>query len=231
MYKEKLEEIEQLKQRKEELKKNFGRSNFNAEKSERMLNDYLKTLERKNTEFKNFMEQKVKEALAHVRRTQQLQKDMKEEIQKLETKKTVKAEEIAKGRGIAQTYREVLEKQNQVEEFEEPGVYYKVQQAFHNMGNNVDYSTTRFHNIMVIRHDDELQEYISAHEKAEKEIEKTEIRQKSKNSEIKKFNTETKINSIEVMRKMQAKENLKKLDEQFDKFREIRKRSKNRAVM
>jgi hypothetical protein len=193
-----------------------------------MLQNYLNVLENKKNEFNKFMEQKGREALSHVKRTQELQSQMKEEIKKIETKKKVKTEEIKKAHQVAQNYREVLEKQNEVEEFEEPGICYKVNQAFHNMGNKIDYTTTRFHNIMVYRHqEDNLENFISAHEKAERETEKNEIRQRSKNHILQNFNNETKVNSMEVMKKIKTKENLQELEKVLER---IRKKNKNMVV-
>jgi hypothetical protein len=210
---------------------NYKRSEYDAEKNEKMLQNYLATLERKRNEFNNFMELKGKEALAHVKRNQELKLQMKEEITRIEAKKKVKSEEIQKAHQVAQNYREANEKQDE-SVFQEPGIFYKVNQAFHNMGNKVDYSTTRFHNIMVIRHEDDVtQEFISAHEKAEQEIEKKEERQRSKNQVINDFNNQTKINSVQLMRKEKAKENLKKLEVELDRIKEARKKSKNKATM
>jgi hypothetical protein len=220
-----------LKKQKSELLANFGKSESDAEKNEKMLQNYLKVLENKKTEFKNFMEYKGKEAFDYFKRQQEEKNKMKEDIQKLEAKKKTRTEQIEKAKKVAQNYREILEKQNEVEEFEEPNVCYKVNQAFHNMGNRIDYSTTRFHNIMVLRHEDELTEIVSAYDKAEKETEKTEARRKSKNKEIQNFNNEVKINSLDIMKKMKTKENLKKLEEELDRLKEARKKSKNRVPM
>jgi hypothetical protein len=218
-----------LKKQKEDLTRNFGKSEADAERNQKMLQNYLKVLERKKNEFNKFMDQKGKEALAHVKRTHELKEQMKEEIKKIETKKKVKTEEIKKAHQVARDYREILEQKEEVEEFEEPGVCYKVNQAFHNMGNRIDYTTTRFHNIMVYRHnEDDLEDFISAQEKAEREIEKNETRHIVKTQGLREFNNETKVNSMEIMKKIKTKENLQQLEKELDR---IRKKSKNKVVM
>jgi hypothetical protein len=196
-----------------------------------ILHNYLENLKQKKTEFDKFMNDRGKAALEHVKRTKELDKQMKEEVYKIEHKKQVKEEEIEKSHQIARNYREIQERKNEIEDFQEPDAYYKLNQAFHNMGNKIDYSTTRFHNITVIRHEEEFKDYITAQENAIKEAENVVIREKVKTQNLKKFNTETKVNSLEVMKKMKTQENLQKLEEELNKLKEARKKSKSKNHM
>ena len=177
------------------------------------------------------MSEKGKAALEHLKKTKDLEAKFKEELYKFEHKKNIKNEEIIKSHLVAQNYREALEKKNDNEISEDDNIYYKINQAFHNMGNKIDYSTTRFHNINIIRHEQDVDDFISAQEKALKEVERTQYLEKTKSSKLKKFNSEVKVNSLEVMKKMKAKENLKKLEEELNKINEIRKKSKVKNTM
>jgi len=107
---------------------------------------------------------------------------------------------------------------------------YKIKQPFHQNGNNIDFSTTRFHNIVVVRHEDELNDFLSAQEKALKEEKVIEQIKKSSEHAQKVFNKKTEENSLKVMKKMQAQENMKKLDEELKKLNDARKRNKNKET-
>ena len=71
-------------------------------------------------------------------------------------------------------------------------VLYKITNPFHNNGNKIDYSTTRFHNITIERHDNNLKNEINikinAFEKAkiEKENKKMKIKKKKNKKKKKK---------------------------------------------
>jgi hypothetical protein len=231
VYKDKIKEIEILKKKKEEIIASYRKSEEDADKNTIMLQNYLENLEKKKRDFDKFMTEKGKEALEHVKRTKELDKKLKEELYKVEHKKQIKEEEIMKSHQLAQYYRELQQRKNEIEEFEEPDFYYKVSQAFHNMGNKIDFSTTRFHNITVIRHEEEFKDYITAQEKAIKEAENTISRETEKSQNLKKFNSETKVNSLEIMKKMKTKENLKKLEDELYKLKEARKKSKSKNHM
>ena len=66
MYKDKITEIESLKKQKEEIFANINKSEKEAEKQNRIQEEYLKNLEKKSNEFKVFMEQRGKAALEYV---------------------------------------------------------------------------------------------------------------------------------------------------------------------
>jgi hypothetical protein len=226
-----MKEIEFLKKKKEDVIASFRQSEEDADKQTIMLQKYLENLEKKKRDFDKFMNEKGKAALEHVKRTKELEKKIKEEMYKIEHKKQVKLEEIQKSHQIAHNYKAMIEQKEDIQEVEEPNAYYKLNQAFHNMGNKIDYSTTRFHNITVIRHEDEFKDYITAQEKAVKEAENAIVREKTKTQNLKKFNSETKVNSLEIMKKMKTKENLQKLQDELDKLKDARKKSKTKNHM
>lgn len=79
-----------------------------------------------------------------------------------------------------------------------------------------------------MKHDEEqLNEFISAQEKAVKESLKIENTRKIKKNSMEKFVDETKINSKEILKKEKAKENLKKLEEELNKINDFRNRNKS----
>jgi hypothetical protein len=195
--------------------------------------EYLDRLERKKIEFQEFMKDKGKRALEYFKRQNDLKKEKEDEIKKIELKNKVKQEEVQKAKKLAENYREVkiLEKQKLDEEtnmFKNPNVIEKVYSCFHNLGNKIDYSTTRFHNIVVVKHDEEeLNNFITAQEKAIQEALKIENTKKLKKKSMEKFVDETKLNSKEILRKEKAKDNLKKLEEELSKINDYRNRNKS----
>ena len=111
-------------------------------------------------------------------------------------------------------------KDNLDDVFIDPKTLHKNAQIYHSSGNKIDYSTSRFHSIVVIKHDEELKDkYINAHEKAQIEIEKTKGRMKTKEKSLDKFNKDMNVNSVEIQKKMKAKDNLKKLEENLKVMR------------
>ena len=116
-------------------------------------------------------------------------------------------------------------------EIECPRTMYKINQPFHQNGNNnIDFSTTRFHNIVVVRHEDELKDFISAQEKAQKEEKVSELRKKSTEHSQKVFVKKTEENCVKIMKKAQAEDNMKKLNEEVKRLAELRKRNTNKET-
>ena len=127
------------------------------------------------------MKEKGKVALDYFREQNNLRLKKEEKIKNIDLKNQVKKEENEKGRKIAENFREEknLEKQKLDENeknFEMPNVIEKIYHRFHNMGNKIDYSTTRFHNVVIVKHDDEeeIDKFITAQEKSINENIKTE---------------------------------------------------------
>ena len=88
-------------------------------------------------------------------------------------------------------------------------VLYKKTTPFHNNGNKIDYSTTRFHNIVVMKHEENLDKELNmnAFQKAEIEREKSAERKKLKEKKLKEFQENEEKNFKELIRKQKAKEN------------------------
>lgn len=195
--------------------------------------EYLERLERKNFEFQEFMREKGKKALGYFKRENEIKKSKENETKKLELKNKIKQEENLKSKKITENFREIknLEKQKEDEDykyFQKPNAIEKIYNCFHNLGNKIDYSNTRFHNVVVVKHDEEeLNEFISAQEKAIQEALRTENTKKIKKKSIEKFVGETKISSKQILKKEKAKENLIKLQEELNKINDFRNRNKS----
>jgi hypothetical protein len=195
--------------------------------------EYLERLKRKNFEFQEFMRDKGKKALEYFKRENEIKKAKENETKKLKLKIKIKQEENEKSRKITENFREIknLEKQKEDEDnknFKSPNAIEKIYNCFHNLGNKIDYSNTRFHNVVVVKHDEEeLNEFISAQEKAIQEAFKTENNRKIKKKSIEKFIDETKLSSKQILKKEIAKENLKKLQEELNKINDFRNRNKS----
>jgi len=222
-----------LKREKDKLISNFKQASVDAEKNNKILLEYLEKLERKNLEFQEFMREKGKKALEYFKLEAEMKKQKEKEIKKIELKNKVKQDEIEKSKKLAENFREIknIEKQKEEEDyrnFQRPNAIEKMYNCFHNLGNKIDYSNTRFHNVVVVKHDEEeLNEFISAQEKAVKESLKMENIKKIKKKSMEKFVDDTKLNSKEILKKEKAKENLKKLQEELNKINDFRNRNKS----
>lgn len=222
-----------MKREKDKLISNFKQASVDAEKNNKILLEYLEKLERKNLEFQEFMREKGKKALEYFKLEAEMKKQKEKEIKKIELKNKVKQDEIEKSKKLAENFREIknIEKQKEEEDyrnFQRPNAIEKMYNCFHNLGNKIDYSNTRFHNVVVVKHDEEeLNEFISAQEKAVKESLKMENIKKIKKKSMEKFVDDTKLNSKEILKKEKAKENLKKLQEELNKINDFRNRNKS----
>lgn len=195
--------------------------------------EYLERLELKNIEFQEFMRDKGKKALEYFKRENELKKAKENETKKLELKNKIKKEENMKSRKMAENFREIknIEKQREDEDYQKyqkPNAIEKIYNCFHNLGNKIDYSNTRFHNVVVVKHDEEeLNEFISAQEKAIQEALKTENTKKIKKKSMEKFYDDTKVSSKQILKREKAKENLMKLQEELNKINDFRNRNKS----
>lgn len=237
IYKTKLEEIEYLKNKKIEIFENIKKNQIEKEKSNLMLQEYLKEVDRKKLEFEKFMKEKGREALNFVKRNEELKKQIEEELHKYESKKKVKEEAKTTSKCLVETFKEKKEKEMKEklenDNFPHKNIMYKINQTFHNLGNKIDYSTTRFHNIVVVKHEDQLKDVevdycLSAQDKAIKEEDKLKIRKKSKEIAKRQFENETKFSSKEILRKEKAKENLSRLQHELNQINQARKKSKSK---
>jgi hypothetical protein len=232
-YKKLLEEIEYLKGKKEELLLSFQKSEKDANRQKYLLNEYLNQVEKKKNEFDNFMKEKGRDALLFLRRNKEIQEQLKEEIKKLGKKKQVKAEMVERSKTLVDNYKvkKQIEEAELLEQQNDPhvgNIVAKISQTFHNNGNKIDYSTTRFHNVLVLKHGEEnLEPFISADVKAERETENLKIRKKSKEKMKNKFLSDTALNAKEIIKKERAEKNLKRLEEELENLNQQRKKSRD----
>jgi len=220
-YKKLVEEIESLETQKNKIMDQFQKSKKDNEQQNKIFLDFLETIEEKQKQFKVFMQDKGKKALEYFKKKKKEEDSKYEEIHKIKQKKMVKEVENNKEREIAKKYKEYLEN-NDLEEDQviDPKALYKKTQIYHPYGNNrIDYTNSRFHSIVVVKHGDELIKHITANEKAAEETNKTEIRLKSKEKSLEKFKRETSSNGYELQKKLKARENLKKLEDNLKKIR------------
>ena len=84
-------------------------------------------------------------------------------MHRCEKKKQTKYEENIKTKKVIDNFlikkeKEINEEKRNVLNPSTMDVLYTITNPFHNNGNKIDYSTTRFHNITIERHDNNLKE-------------------------------------------------------------------------
>ncbi len=192
--------------------------------------------EEKKKQFEMFIKQKGIEASNYIKNKKEEEDRKYEELHRCEKKKQTKYEENIKTKKLINNY--MIKKEKEINEEKKnvlnPGtmdVLYTITNPFHNNGNKIDYSTTRFHNITIERHDNNLKEEINlkinAFEKAKVEAENAKKLISEKNKKLKEFKKTEKINYREQINKNRAKENLEKLNNEIQKFNKMKKGDKN----
>lgn len=226
VYRSKIQEIEELKQTREEIIRAKEQAEIDQERERVLYEEYLRKMEIKKKQFDKFMKQKGAEAFEYFRRLKQTKDQLNEEIYRYDRKRQTRTEFIDKSKNVVSKYRE---EQKRIEEENKEdntmNVLYKLTTPFHNNGNKIDYSTTRFHNVVVLKHKDDISEYINAFDRAKEESEKVQQRKKEKETKIEKFNKNTEKNYKEIIRKNKAKENLAQLTAQLDKITKAKKKT------
>ena len=232
MYKNLIKEIETLQKQKEEFIKNRQQAQIDKEKERILMEEYNEKMKQKKAQFDIFMKQKGKEAFEYLKKMNDLKKQFEEEIHRYEKKKKVKENETLKSKEIIDKFREEEEKKKneEMQNYNEGtmNVLYKITTPFHNNGNKIDYSTTRFHNIVVMKHEENLDKELNmnAYQKAEIEREKSAERKKLKEKKLKEFQENEEKNFRELIRKQKAKENLERLNAEFDRLNQEKKKNK-----
>lgn len=232
IYKKIISEIEDLKRTRNDILEQREKAEIDKERERKLLEEYNEKIRQKNIQFNIFMEKKGKEAFEYFRNLKRAKERLDEEIHRCQKKKTTKAIYTEKAKRLVENYKE-MENQKMMEEIQNAeensamNTLYKLTTPFHNNGNKIDYSTTRFHNIVVLKHKDELAEYINAFDKAKEESEKTVQRKKSKDKQIENFNKNMETNYKELIRKNRAKENLERLNAEFEKINKAEKQIKS----
>ena len=174
--------IEQLKRNKDLYIKRKEESEIEKEKEEQMRYENMLKEEEKKKQFDIFIKQKGIEASNYIKNKKEEEDRRYEELHRCEKKKQTKYEENIKTKKVIDNYITKKEKEINEEKLNalNPNtmdVLYKITNPFHNNGNKIDYSTTRFHNITIERHDNNLKEEINlkvnAFDKAKIEAENT----------------------------------------------------------
>ena len=228
--------IEQLKRNKDLYIKRKEESEIEKEKEEQMRYENMLKEEEKKKQFDIFIKQKGIEASNYIKNKKEEEDRRYEELHRCEKKKQTKYEENIKTKKVIDNYITKKEKEINEEKLNalNPNtmdVLYKITNPFHNNGNKIDYSTTRFHNITIERHDNNLNEEINlkinAFDKAKIEAENTKKKINEKNNKLKEFKKNEKINYREQINKNRAKENLEKLNNEIKQFNKMKKGDKN----
>lgn len=230
VYRGLIQEIEELKQTKEEIIRAKEQAEIDREKERALYEEYLQKMETKKKQFDAFMKRKGTEAFSYFKRLRETENQLIEEIYRFDKKKKTKNEYTEKSKEIVNKFKEAelkrkIQEEQNANEFNPSNVLYKLTTPFHNNGNKIDYSTTRFHNVVVVKHKDELSEYVNAFDKAKEESEKVKQIKKDKQIKIDKFNKNTEQNFREIIRKNKAKENLAQLTSQLEKITKAKKKN------
>ena len=230
--------IEELKRNREDYIKRQEESEIEKEKEKQMKYENMIREQEKKKQFDLFIKQKGIEASNYIKNKKE-EKDRKyEELHRCEKKKQTKYEENIKTKKVIDNFlikkeKEINEEKRNVLNPSTMDVLYTITNPFHNNGNKIDYSTTRFHNITIERHDNNLKEEINlkinAYDKAKIEAENTKKIINEKNNRLKEFKKKEKINYREQINKNRAKENLEKLNNEIQQFNKMKKGDKTNA--
>lgn len=228
--------MEELKRSKEQYIKKQEESELEKERENQLRYENMLKEEEKKKQFDIFIKKKGIEASNYIKNKKEEEDRKYEELHRCEKKKQTKYEENIKTKKVIDNY--IIKKEKEINEEKlnslNPNtmdVLYKITNPFHNNGNKIDYSTTRFHNITIERHDnnlkDEINLKINAFEKAKVEAENTKKLISDKNKKLKEFKKNEKINFREQIYKNRAKENLEKLNNEIQQFNKMKKGDKN----
>ena len=165
-YKNILQKIEELNRSKELYIKRQEESEIEKERENQMKYENMIKNEEKKKQFEMFIKQKGIEASNYIKNKKEEEDRKYEELHRCEKKKQTKYEENIKTKKLINNY--MIKKEKEINEEKKnvlnPGtmdVLYTITNPFHNNGNKIDYSTTRFHNITIERHDNNLKEEIN----------------------------------------------------------------------
>ena len=228
--------MEELKRSKEQYIKKQEESELEKERENQLRYENMLKEEEKKKQFDIFIKKKGIEASNYIKNKKEEEDRKYEELHRCEKKKQTKYEENIKTKKVIDNY--IIKKEKEINEEKlnslNPNtmdVLYKITNPFHNNGNKIDYSTTRFHNITIERHDNNLKDVINlkinAFEKAKVEAENTKKLINDKNKKLKEFKKNEKINFREQIYKNRAKENLEKLNNEIQQFNKMKKGDKN----
>ena len=227
--------IEELKRNREDYIKRQEESEIEKKKEKQMKYENMIREQEKKKQFDLFIKQKGIEASNYIKNKKEEEDRKYEELHRCEKKKQTKYEENIKTKKVIDNFlikkeKEINEEKRNVLNPSTMNVLYTITNPFHNNGNKIDYSTTRFHNITIERHDNNLKEEINlkinAYDKAKIEAENTKKIINEKNNRLKEFKKKEKINYREQINKNRAKENLEKLNNEIQQFNKMKKGDK-----
>ena len=230
--------IEELKRNREDYIKRQEESEIEKEKEKQMKYENMIREQEKKKQFDLFIKQKGIEASNYIKNKKEEEDRKYEELHRCEKKKQTKYEENIKTKKVIDNFlikkeKEINEEKRNVLNPSTMDVLYTITNPFHNNGNKIDYSTTRFHNITIERHDNNLKEEINlkinAYDKAKIEAENTKKIINEKNNRLKEFKKKEKINYREQINKNRAKENLENLNNEIQQFNKMKKGDKTNA--
>ena len=230
------QQIAELQRDKDIYIKKQEESEIEKEKEKQMKYENMIREQEKKKQFDLFIKKKGIEASNYIRNEKEEEDRKYEELHRCEKKKQTKYEENIKTKKVIDNF--LIKKEKEINEEKlnalNPNtmdVLYKITNPFHNHGNKIDYSTTRFHNVTIERHDnnlkDEINLKINAFERAKIEAENTKNKLNEKKNKLKEFKKNEKINYREQINKNRAKENLEKLNNEIQKFNKMKKGDKN----
>lgn len=230
-YKQILDEIENMKNKKEEIEKNKEAALKAASFNEKLREDYEFNKERSRKEFEVFLKERQREALSKLKEEQRKSDENEEEMRRKRLKKEVRQREIQKSREKVNFLRSKFEneRENEVNDYitrninENQSITQVISQAYHMKGNKIDYSTTKFHSISIYKHGFTGEDNdFNANHKAELEKERLELKRRSKEKRKKSFEEFIDEKSYEAMKEIKTKENLKKLEEELRRINKMR---------
>ena len=228
--------IEELKKNKELYLIKQAESEIEKEKENQRQLELLSQAEEKKRQFENFMKQKGIEASNYLKAKNEEKNRQHEELYRWEKKKQTKYEENIKTKKVIDNYlikkeREMDEEKMNASNPNTMDILYTVTNPFHNNGNKIDYSTTRFHNVTIERHSTNLPNMldlkINAFEKAKVEEENTKKILHDKKNKLKEFNKKEKMNFREQINKNKAKEGMRILNDEINNINKMKKKDKN----
>ena len=237
-YKNILLMIEELKRNKELYIKRQAESEIENEKEKQRQYEEMLLAQEKKRKFEIFLKQKGVEASNYLKEMQEEKNRQHEELHRCEKKKQTKFEENLKTKKVIDNY--IIKREKEINEEKmnasNPGtmdVLYTITNPFHNNGNKIDYSTTRFHNVTVERHDNNLPNTldlkINAFERARVEAENTKKILNDKNNKLKEFKKNEKLNFREQINRNKAKQNMELLNNEIKEINKAKKGERKNA--
>lgn len=155
-YNETCSELEKLLEIKNKMIKQEEENKVKMEEYNELWIKTKEEIEKKKENFNKFIEKKSKIAIEKVKSDLNYKIEEKNRIK--QTKEKVVEKEICLSKTNIKKYKEKISKESIEITYPLHGNYtdHKFNQIYHQWGSNVDYSTTKFHNVLVVKHNIEL---------------------------------------------------------------------------